>query len=272
MTSVEQVVTVAEKLWPARGAEPWDAVGLVVGHKDGAVSHIRLTVDVTPEVIRDAVEVGADFIIAHHPLLLRGVTTVSEETYKGVCIAELIRSRIALLVAHTNADVVDNGVSDVIARRLGLQGVSPIVASHHDENVGIGRVGRLSEPKKLGALAREIADFFPATAQGIRASGDFDRVVSRIAVCGGAGDSLLAEPLVRGSDVFVTSDLRHHPASEFREWAKLENGPALIDVSHWASEWVWCDTAAEQLRNELSGVTISVSDVRTDPWDFLVVQ
>jgi len=272
VTSVGVVLNATEKLWPAGGAESWDAVGLVVGRRDDAVSHIRFTVDVTPEVIRDAVDAGADFIIAHHPLLLRGVTTVSEETYKGACITELIRSRIGLLVAHTNADIVDNGVSDVIARRLGLQNTSPIVPSQHDKSVGIGRVGTLAEPMTLGALARVIAEILPATAQGIRASGDFERVVNRIALCGGAGDSLLSEPLVRSSDLFVTSDLRHHPASEFREWAKLENGPALIDVSHWASEWVWCDIAAEQLRNELTGVTISVSDVRTDPWDFVVVQ
>ena len=74
------------------------------------------------------------------------------------------------------------------------------------------------------------------------------------------------------ADVYITSDLRHHPASEARENAAAAGGPALVDVSHWASEWLWLDTAATELRAALPGVTITVSDLRTDPWDFVVLQ
>jgi putative NIF3 family GTP cyclohydrolase 1 type 2 len=112
----------------------------------------------------------------------------------------------------------------------------------------------------------------PATATGIRVSGDFDAMVSTVAVCGGAGDSLLSEPEVLAADVYVTSDLRHHPASEARENARLGHGPALIDVSHWASEWLWLEVAASQLRDALPGVSVEVSELRTDPWDFVVTQ
>ncbi len=96
--------------------------------------------------------------------------------------------------------------------------------------------------------------------------------MTTVALCAGAGDSLLALAAVRAADVYITSDLRHHPASEFRENATIGGGPALLDVSHWASEWLWLDTAADQLRAELPGVTVTVSELRTDPWDFLVVQ
>jgi putative NIF3 family GTP cyclohydrolase 1 type 2 len=77
---------------------------------------------------------------------------------------------------------------------------------------------------------------------------------------------------VLGSDVYVTSDLRHHPAQEAKEAAQLSGGPALIDVSHWASEWLWLDAAAEELRTALPDVEVVVSERRTDPWDFMVVQ
>lgn len=271
MTTVADLCRVIEELWPVAGAESWDAVGLVVGGANDSVTHIRMTVDVTPEVIADAKAAGADFLISHHPLLLRGVSSVAEETYKGACLTQLIRSSIGLLAAHTNADVVADGVSDVLAQRLGLTSVEPIVPNGATAT-GIGRVGDLVAPTLLGELARAVADLVPSTAQGVRVSGDFGRPVQRVALCGGAGDSLLNEHHVRNADVFITSDLRHHPASEFREWAKLNDGPALIDVSHWASEWVWLDMAAQQLRERMPGVTISVSDVRTDPWDFLVVQ
>ena len=272
MTSVGELTGIVEGLWPERGAEDWDTVGLVVGQRGDQVTHIRLVVDVTPDVIADALEAGADFIISHHPLLLRGITSVTEETYKGACVTALIREGIGLLPAHTNAGVVERGVSGVLATRLGLVDVSPIVSSNGSESTGVGRVGNLTESVTLGALARTVANMVPATAQGIRVSGEFARDVRRVAICGGAGDSLLGEASVREADVFITSDLRHHPASEFREWAKLNRGAALIDVSHWASEWVWLETAAEQLRAALPAVTVSVSDIRTDPWDFLVVQ
>jgi putative NIF3 family GTP cyclohydrolase 1 type 2 len=97
-------------------------------------------------------------------------------------------------------------------------------------------------------------------------------VVRTVALCAGAGDSLLAHPEVLAADVYVTSDLRHHPASEAVENARVGGGPALIDVSHWASEWLWLDTAAEQLREALPGVEVTVSELRTDPWDFAILQ
>jgi putative NIF3 family GTP cyclohydrolase 1 type 2 len=77
---------------------------------------------------------------------------------------------------------------------------------------------------------------------------------------------------VQGADVFITSDLRHHPASEAIENARVSGGPALIDVSHWASEWLWLETAAQQLREALPTVTVTVSELRTDPWDFAILQ
>ena len=95
--------------------------------------------------------------------------------------------------------------------------------------------------------------------------------MTTVALCAGAGDSLLSNPAVVGADVYITSDLRHHPASEARERARLGRGPALIDISHWASEWLWLDVAAEQLRAALPGVMVTVSELRTDPWDFAVV-
>jgi putative NIF3 family GTP cyclohydrolase 1 type 2 len=167
--------------------------------------------------------------------------------------------------------VVEHGTSAVIASRLSLHDLVPI-ADSVSPGTGIGRVGTLDEPTTLGRLARLLAEFLPPTATGVRVAGDYDRPVSRVALCGGAGDSLLGSPAVRSADVYITSDLRHHPASEAREQAAIGAGPALIDVSHWASEWLWLDVAAEQLRAELPGIEIVVSELRTDPWDFAIVQ
>ncbi|MCU1425090.1 MAG: Nif3-like dinuclear metal center hexameric protein [Microbacteriaceae bacterium] len=270
--TLADVMVAAEELWPARGTESWDAPGLLAGDPAATVSSIHLAVDAILDTVDEAIGMDADLLFVHHPLLLRGVTSVAEDRYKGAALARLIRSGCALIAAHTNADVVETGTSAVFAEKLGLIDAFPIVPSAHGSALGLGRVGRLGRPTTLGRLARALGDILPATAGGIRVSGDFDAPVQMVALCGGAGDSLLSEPGVLGADVYITSDLRHHPASEARENARLGRGPALIDVSHWASEWLWLETAAEQLRAALPGVVVTVSDLRTDPWDFVVIQ
>jgi len=257
-------------LWPPAGAESWDAVGLIAGDPASEVSAIHLAVDAVPDTVDETLEVGAQLLLTHHPLLLRGVTSVAEDRYKGVVIARLLRGGSSLVAAHTNADIVARGTSAVLAERLGLLDTRPIEAGS-DPALGLGRVGRLVTPTTLGALARTLADILPATAQGVRVAGEYGGEVTTVALCAGAGDSLLAHPEVVAADVYITSDLRHHPASEARERARLGRGPSLIDVSHWASEWLWLDVAAEQLRAALPGVAVTVSELRTDPWDFAIV-
>jgi putative NIF3 family GTP cyclohydrolase 1 type 2 len=134
---------------------------------------------------------------------------------------------------------------------------------------GIGRAGSLKTPLSLYELAVRIGELIPQTAVGPLVAGDPERTVSRVALCAGAGDSLLAEPAVLSSDVFITSDLRHHPASEFLEQGSLGDGPALINISHFAAEWLWLEVAAGELRSRL-GVSVVVSDLNTDPWNFQV--
>ncbi len=273
--TVSDVARVAERLWPTSGAEDWDAIGLIAGDPQARVERVHLTVDAVPDTADEAVELGADLLIAHHPLLLRGVTSVAEDRFKGAVVSRLIRAGCALYAAHTNADAVATGTSAVLAARLGIIDAVPLSDSADASSAGtsgIGRVGSLTTATSLGILARTLAELLPPTASGIRVSGEFDQHISTVALCAGAGDSYLDLPAVQAADVYISSDLRHHPASAFRENAKLSGGPALIDVSHWASEWLWLDTAADELRAALPGVTVTVSELRTDPWDFTIVQ
>ena len=270
--SLADVTRVTHDLWPLSGAEGWDAPGLLSGDPSSEVDSIHLAVDAVADTVDEAVEANADVLFVHHPLLLRGVTTVAEDRYKGALLSRLIRANCALLAAHTNADVVENGVSAVLASRLGLVDVSPITAGQVP-GTGIGRVGRLPRPTTLGRLALVIAELLPPTASGVRVAGEYGSFVETVALCGGAGDSLLGDPAVTAADVYITADLRHHPASEAREQARATGtGPALIDVSHWASESLWLEVAADQLRAALPGTRVTVSDIRTDPWDFVVTQ
>ncbi|WP_200896382.1 Nif3-like dinuclear metal center hexameric protein [Pseudarthrobacter chlorophenolicus] len=263
-----------EELWPESLAEGWDEVGLVAGHPASPVTKVMFAVDPTLEVIEEAVEWGAELLITHHPLLLKGVTSVAATTPKGRAVHRLIESGTALLTVHTNGDSAVGGVSDVLADALGLRDVAPLtLAANGLPEEGIGRVGDLEDAMSLGDFAARVFGILPSVAGGVRVSGDKDGLVRRIAVCGGAGDSLFNEVRASNADVYVTADLRHHPASEARE-AALNGRPYLVDVSHFASEWLWLPAAAAALGNVLADqgldVDIQVSTTNSDPWDFIL--
>lgn len=131
---------------------------------------------------------------------------------------------------------------------------------------GTGRIGDVAETT-LREFAATVAAALPETAHGVRVSGDADRTVRRVAVCGGAGDFLLDTVARTDADVYLTSDLRHHPAAEFAE----RGGPALVDVAHWAAEWTWLPSVEARLRDALGDtVETRVSTLRTDPWTFRI--
>ena len=270
------VLLAAEELWPESLAENWDAPGLVAGRAERAVRKILFAVDPTREVIDEALEWGADLLLTHHPLLLKPVNSVAASTFKGEAVHRLIEGGCALLTVHTNGDSAVGGVSDVLADAFGLRNVAPLVpAAEGLPEEGIGRIGELPEVLSLADFAERVFGILPAVAGGVRVAGDADGLVRRVAVCGGAGDSLFDAVRAHRADVYVTADLRHHPASELRERALGGNGrPYLIDVSHFGSEWLWLTPAAAALENVLNdqGFTadVRVSGVNTDPWGFVL--
>ena len=364
--TISDVVRALDELYPPGAAEEWDAVGLVCGDRDEPVRRVLFAVDPLPEVVDEALTWEADLLVTHHPLLLRGVHSVSTDSWKGRALHRLIEGGCALFTAHTNADVASGGVNDALAEAIGLrdaaplrpwptepmdkvvsfvppshvdavidamaaagagtignyercvwagdgtgtftpqQGARPLIgavdnvevlderrvemvapralraqvvtalrAAHPYEEVavdiyplataspgsstGLGRVGNLDAECTLGALVTTIASVLPVTPGGVRAMGPLERPVERVAVCGGAGDSLLEEVVASGADAFVTADLRHHPASEHL----AAGGPGLIDAGHWATEWPWLPAAATALVEALEVRGIGAATVET---------
>lgn len=263
-----------EDLWPAKLAEDWDAVGLVTGRREAPVTKIHFAVDPVSAVVEEACTAGADLLITHHPLLLRPVNSVEAGTFKGAAVHRLIESGCALLTAHTNGDSAVGGVNDVLCEILGLEDVQPLKPVQDALlEEGLGRIGSLPAGTTLGEFAATVFGILPAVAGGVRVAGDRDAIIQRVALCGGAGDSLLAMAQEAEADVYLTADLRHHPASEAREAVRGQR-PYLIDVSHFASEWLWLPAAAQTLDRALADrgyeVEIAVSGINTDPWDFVI--
>ena len=365
---LSEIISVLDEAYPPRLAQDWDSVGLVCGDPSESVASVTVAVDATAAVVAEVPDGG--LLLAHHPLLLRGVDTVAASTAKGALLHQMIRTGRALFTAHTNADSASPGVSDALAGALGLtvdevlepisvaagvdkwvvyvpaenadavreamfaagsghigdyshcswsvsgtgqflphEGAAPTIGSvgsvervpeervevvaptrlrahvlaalrtaHPYEepafdifalaavpcDVGLGRIGTLPRPEPLSAFVSRVHDALPGTSWGVRASGDSEAMVSRVAVCGGAGDSLLDTVADAHVQAYVTADLRHHPADEHRRASDV----ALVDVAHWASEYPWCTQAADLLRGHFGdALPVRVSAVRTDPWN-----
>lgn len=266
-------MSVFEEMYPSSWAEDWDAVGLVCGDPDAQVGRVMFAVDPVAAIVDEAVSWQADLVVTHHPLLLRAVHGVPATDPKGRVVHRLINAGIGLYVAHTNADVADPGVSDALARTLGLTDTRPIAPASTDpaepaSRRGLGRVGTVPGELTLDEFVDRAVSKLPLTGGGLRVAGDSKTVVNVAAVCGGAGDGLLDTLHDTGADVFLTADLRHHPSSESRE----RGAPALVDAAHWATEWPWLMDAAHGLSGALAArdatVETRVSILVTDPWTY----
>ena len=271
---VRDVMALMESWYPAAWAQSWDRVGLIVGDPDAPVRSLLLALDPTAAIADQAVAgpngdgQPYDMVITHHPLLLRGASFLPVTDPKGGVVTRLIRSGVSLFNAHTNADVAYEGVATALADLIGLRDTVPLEPCGVDaegHEIGLGRVGTV-EPTTLGAFADHVASVLPAGPTGLLVGGDEAMAVSRVAVLGGAGDSALDAARAAGVDVYLTADLRHHPASEH-----LEGGaPALLCGSHWATESPWLPVLARRIREAATyadvEVRVEISTIVTEPW------
>ena len=272
--TVRDVMALMESWYPQATAQSWDRVGLIVGDPDAPVRSLLLALDPTAAIAEQAVA-GPDseghpydMVITHRPLLLRGASFLPVTDPKGGVVTTLIRSGIALFNAHTNADVACDGVATALADLIGLRDTVPLEPCGTDaegHEIGLGRVGTVDKTT-LGAFADHVASVLPAGPSGLLVGGDESARVTRVAVLGGAGDSALEAARSAGVDVYLTADLRHHPASEH-----LEGGaPALLCGSHWATESPWLPVLARKIRQAARcadvELRVEVSTIVTEPW------
>src|SRR5512143_2376804 len=205
MTTVGESVAILDGYFPPRLAAEWVAPGLSVGDPTAPVERVLFAVDPVMAVADEAAAWSATMLVTHHPLMLRGVTSVAANTAKGAVVHRLILSGCALYSAHTNADAASPGVADALARAIGLTDTRPLVADAAEPALGTGRVGVLAVPTTLGQFAQEVADALPPTAPGVRVAGDLDAPVRTVAVLGGSGGSFLGAASSAGVDAYVTA-------------------------------------------------------------------
>ncbi|QJC21651.1 Nif3-like dinuclear metal center hexameric protein [Arcanobacterium buesumense] len=259
--TVTDVITALEQAFPPQLAESWDRIGLIVGEPNAPVSRIGFAVDPCQATVDEAIVRGAHMLITHHPLYLRGTSTVAASTAKGAWVHQLIKNDVALYAAHTNADAAPTGSAVAFGNLLGLEDMRPLAPNGKVAHLGIGRIGRLPITMSVRELAHRIQALIPHTEPGILVGGDPERIVRTVAISPGSGDSFLATANEAGADVYICADLRHHPASDHL-WA---GGCALIGLTHFASEWPVLPAMAKAV-SHLSGLETYISTLVTDPW------
>lgn len=371
--TVQSVITQLEEYYPPQLAASWDTIGLVAGQRRQKVTKILVCLDVNAQVVRRACENNYDMILAHHPLLFKGVTSVSQDTFWGWALSQLIQHNIALYTAHTNADSAIGGVADVLSGLLHLEKLVPLephdISSHYENwhvyvpseqvkfladllaqagagtignydycswhvegtgryralegahptlgalneihqepevrlefiapqslratlthtiqthhpyetpafgitpwinpnpiQTGIGRMGYLPQPMTVLELGQRLQEILPPTQGGLRIAGDLTHMVHTVALCPGAGDSLLSTVRSLQPDVYITGDLRHHPVDDHLK----AGGCAVIDAGHWASEILWCHSVCERISADIPELTVQVFDEPTEPWTHIL--
>ena len=222
---VRDIINTIEEFAPVSIQEGWDNSGLCVGSPEDEVTSILFALDCTPELVDEAIECGADMIITHHPLIFSGLKKISSDNLVGAAVIKAIRAGISIYAAHTNADKVLAGVSGAMAKRLGLENVS--VLADEGNGIGLGVVGDLPQPLSAVQAIQMVKERFGLKM--VKSSKPLDGPVTKIAMCGGSGGSLIGAAQRAGAQLYISGDISYHNFF-------TQNDFMIMDIGHYESE------------------------------------
>ena len=222
---VKDIINIIEEFAPLSIQESWDNSGLCIGSPEDDVSSVLLGLDCTPELVDEAIACGADMIVTHHPLIFSGLKKISPENQIGEVVMKAIRAGIAVYAAHTNADKVIAGVSGAMAARLGLENVE--ILDEDGDGTGLGVVGDFKEPMTVDEAVIYIKEKFDLKV--VKASKPIEGLISRVAMCGGSGGSLIGKAVASGAQLYISGDISYHNFF-------TQKGFMLMDIGHYESE------------------------------------
>ena len=222
---VKDVTQVIEGFAPLSIQEKWDNSGLCIGSPDAPVSSVLFGLDCTPELVDEAIECGADMIVTHHPLIFSGLKKISPDDMVGEAVFKAIKAGISIYAAHTNADKVIAGVSGAMAAKLGLKNIE--ILSEDGEGTGLGVVGELPEPMTAQQMLEMVKERF--ALKTVKASKPVEGEITKIAMCGGSGGSLISAAKAAGAQLYISGDISYHNFF-------TPEGFMLMDIGHYESE------------------------------------
>lgn len=255
------VMKILEKHSPTGFAKEWDNVGLLAGRTDKDVHRIMIALDAVDDIVDQAVEMQADMLITHHPLLFRPFSRITNQDFIGSRLIRLIQNDISYYAMHTNFDVM--GMAELSAERLKLANTSVLepVTKEGEKEEGIGRIGRLPRKMKLADLAEYVKQCFGL--EYVIVSGNQEQEFECAAISTGSGGSMVAEAIEAGVEVLITGDMDYHMAIDANA-----QGMAIIDAGHYGTEIMFTDYLSEYLKCECPQLEIMVA-AQTNPFSVI---
>ena len=222
---VKDIIKVVEEFAPLSIQEGWDNSGLCVGSPEDEVTSVLLALDCTPALVDEAMACGADMIVTHHPLIFSGLKKISPDDMIGEAVIKAIRAGISIYAAHTNADKVIEGVSGAMAAKLGLQNVT--ILDEDGDGTGLGVVGDLPQPMTSEEALALVKEKFGLKV--VKSSAPMDAMISRVAMCGGSGGSLIGAARKSGAQLYISGDISYHNFFTPEDFM-------IMDIGHYESE------------------------------------
>lgn len=255
--TVADIATAIEDFAPKRLQESYDNAGLQVGDPHMAVTAVLLCLDITEEILDEAIARQCNMVVTHHPLIFRGLKELTGRTAIERIAMKAIRNDIAIYSAHTNLDSAWDGVSHEMAHRLGVRDIRVLESKEGEENAGLGVVGSLKPTPKLEFL-RRVKETFGVKALKYSIQSP-QIVVKRVALCGGAGASLIPNAIKAGADVIITGDVKYH------DFTSYGLDILIADIGHYESELCAADIFSRVIRERYPDVVMYFSEADTNP-------
>ena len=255
---IKEVLSALERFAPLPLQESWDNAGLQVGLTETEVSGALLCLDVNEKIVDEAIQKGCNLIVSHHPLLFRGLKTISDLTDVQRTVMKAIVNGICVISMHTNMDNAKGGVNFKIAEKLGLQDVQFFALKNVDGiEAGSGVIGTLAEPLVACDFVQAVKNTFDVECAMCNEL--LHRKIQKVAICGGAGDFLLDEALKAGVDAFITGEMHYH------QYFGYEQRIQICVIGHYQSEQFTSEIFREIIESECPGIKTYIAETSTNP-------
>lgn len=258
---IKEVLSALERFAPLPLQEGWDNAGLQIGLTEAEVSGALLCLDVNEAIVDEAIEKGCNLIVSHHPLLFKGLKTISDGDYVQRTVMKAIMNSIAIVSMHTNMDNAKGGVNYKIAEHLGLQEVKFFAEKPGAVEAGSGVVGLLPEPMSATAFIQLVKERFGAKCA--QCNQLLQRPVRKVAICGGSGDFLLGDAIAQVADAFITGEMHYHVY--FGQEQKIQ----ICVIGHYESEQFTSEIFKSIIEDECPGLPVMIAQTSTNPIIYL---
>ena len=255
-----EIYNYIDRIAPFDNQDKADNSGFLVGDRGAEVRKILVCLDVTNNVVAEAVEKGIDLIISHHPLMYRPVTKI----ISGDPLHALVRSDICLIAAHTNLDIAVGGIADLMLSRLGFSKSETVIMPINPDGSGYGRIVEIDSPVSAGDLAEKCRAAFGCSVVRYVDSG---KPLLRIGVSSGSASQSVEAALLAGCDAFICGEVSHD-----RMLFAANYGLTLIEAGHFHTEDIFCEDLVDRLRLQFKEIAIEKSVNSADVCDYASAQ